>query len=157
MLADLLTLQQSSSIVYDYLRGIPDVVDRLEDTSGNVMSTVFVPKNSAVVMLPRKPYLGPVADQIEILSGRDYDERSRKNIARWISAHVAPALNRLYSTVSRFSLNAKTRENRRGNTARWSMASGFSSASKRLMASCILLMGPSSPDMLLVCSGSFWK
>ncbi|CAE6468170.1 unnamed protein product [Rhizoctonia solani] len=91
MLADLLTLQQSSSIVYDYLRGIPDVVDRLEDTSGNVMSTVFVPKNSAVVMLPRKPYLGPVADQIEILSGRDYDERSRKNIARWISAHVAPS------------------------------------------------------------------
>ncbi|EUC58776.1 fasciclin domain protein [Rhizoctonia solani AG-3 Rhs1AP] len=90
-LADLLTLQQSSSIFYDYLRGIPDVVDRLEDTSGNVMSTVFVPKNTAVITLPRKPHLGPAEDQIEILSGRDYDERSRKNVARWINAHVVPA------------------------------------------------------------------
>ncbi|KAH7338666.1 hypothetical protein B0J17DRAFT_657998 [Rhizoctonia solani] len=90
-LADLLTIQQSSSIFYDYLREIPDVVDRLTDTSGNVMSTVFVPKNKAVVTLPRKPHLGPVGDEVEILSGRDYDERSRKNIARWISAHVVPS------------------------------------------------------------------
>lgn len=54
-LSDLLTIQQSASIFYDYLREIPDVVDRLTDTSGNLMSTVFVPKNKAVVALPRKP------------------------------------------------------------------------------------------------------
>ncbi|CUA67093.1 hypothetical protein RSOLAG22IIIB_07180 [Rhizoctonia solani] len=89
-LADLLTIQQSSSIFYDYLREIPQVVDRLEDTSGNVLSTVFVPKNAAVITLPRKPHLGSVEDQIEILSGREYDERSRRNIAKWISAHVVP-------------------------------------------------------------------
>ncbi|CAE6449078.1 unnamed protein product [Rhizoctonia solani] len=54
------------------------------------MSTVFVPKNAAVVTLPRKPHLGPTENQIEILSGRDDDERLRRNIARWISAHVVP-------------------------------------------------------------------
>ncbi|CAE6437005.1 unnamed protein product [Rhizoctonia solani] len=90
-LADLLTIQQSSSIFYDYLREIPDIVDRLTDTSGNVMSTAFVPKNKAIITLPRKPHLGPVEEGIEILAGREYDERSRRNIARWISAHVVPS------------------------------------------------------------------
>ncbi|KDN41124.1 hypothetical protein RSAG8_07678, partial [Rhizoctonia solani AG-8 WAC10335] len=52
------------------------------------MSTVFDPKNKAVTVLHRKPHLGTVEDRIEILSDLEYDERSRKNIARWISAHV---------------------------------------------------------------------
>ncbi|CCO33605.1 FAS1 domain-containing protein AFUA_8G05360 OS=Neosartorya fumigata (strain ATCC MYA-4609 / Af293 / CBS 101355 / FGSC A1100) GN=AFUA_8G05360 PE=3 SV=1 [Rhizoctonia solani AG-1 IB] len=90
-LADVLTIQQSSSIFYDYLREIPDIVDRLTDTSGNMMSTVFVPRNKAVITLPRKPHLGPVGDEVEIMTGRQYDERSRKNIARWIGAHVIPS------------------------------------------------------------------
>ncbi|CAE6411946.1 unnamed protein product [Rhizoctonia solani] len=90
-LADVLTIQQSSSIFYDYLREIPDIVDRLTDTSGNVMTTVFVPRNKAVITLPRKPHLGAAGDEVEILTGRQYDERSRKNIARWISAHVVPS------------------------------------------------------------------
>ncbi|CAE6444545.1 unnamed protein product [Rhizoctonia solani] len=50
--------------------------------SGDVMSTAIVPKNKAVITLPRQPYMGTVEDQIEILSNREYDERSRKNIAR---------------------------------------------------------------------------
>ncbi|QRW08962.1 FAS1 domain-containing protein [Ceratobasidium sp. AG-Ba] len=90
-LADLLTLQQSSSIFYDYLRDLPDVVNRLTDSSGNVQSTVFVPRNKAVVQLARKPHQGPVEDKIEILTGREHDERARSHIARWIGAHIVPS------------------------------------------------------------------
>ncbi|KAF8604919.1 hypothetical protein BDV93DRAFT_522201 [Ceratobasidium sp. AG-I] len=90
-LADLLTIQQSSSIFYTYLRDIPGVVDRLTDTSGSVMSTVFVPKNKAVVALARKPHQGAAGDNIEILTGKDHDVRSRMNIARWITAHIIPS------------------------------------------------------------------
>ncbi|KDN35404.1 hypothetical protein RSAG8_11625, partial [Rhizoctonia solani AG-8 WAC10335] len=71
-LAGLLTLQQTSSIFYDYLREIPDA-------------------NKAIFTLPRKLHLGTAEDQIERLSDREYDEHSRKNIARWISAHVVPS------------------------------------------------------------------
>lgn len=35
-------------------------------------------------------HLGPIGDEVEIMSGREYDERSRKNIARWITAHIVP-------------------------------------------------------------------
>ncbi|KAG8699697.1 hypothetical protein FRC09_006453 [Ceratobasidium sp. 395] len=90
-LADVLTLQQGSSIFYDYVRDLPDVVGRLTDAGGDVASTVFVPRNKAVIGLTRKPHLGPVEDNIEILSGREHDERARKNVLKWISAHIIPS------------------------------------------------------------------
>ncbi|KAG9092101.1 hypothetical protein FRC06_000234, partial [Ceratobasidium sp. 370] len=89
-LADVLTLEQSSSIFYDYLRDLPDVVARLTDTGG-VQSTVFVPRNQAVIGLARKPHMGPVEGTIEVLTGRERDERSRQNVATWISAHIVPS------------------------------------------------------------------
>ncbi|KAG9093538.1 hypothetical protein FS749_014203, partial [Ceratobasidium sp. UAMH 11750] len=53
--------------------------------------TVFVPVNRAVVGLARKPHMGPLEDTIEVLTGRERDERSRENVARWISAHIVPS------------------------------------------------------------------
>ncbi|KAG8736654.1 hypothetical protein FRC10_009062 [Ceratobasidium sp. 414] len=90
-LADVLTLEQSSSIFYAYLRDLPEVVARLTDVGGVVQSTLFVPRNRAVVGLARKPHLGPVEDTIEVLTGRERDERARENVARWISAHIVPS------------------------------------------------------------------
>ncbi|KDN41654.1 hypothetical protein RSAG8_07332, partial [Rhizoctonia solani AG-8 WAC10335] len=55
-----------------------DVVHRLEDTSGNLMPTVFDPKDNAAIALHHK-------------HSREYDERSRRNIAKWISAHIVPS------------------------------------------------------------------
>ncbi|KAG9093440.1 hypothetical protein FS749_014369 [Ceratobasidium sp. UAMH 11750] len=36
-------------------------------------------------------HMGPLEDTIEVLTGRERDERSRENVARWISAHIVPS------------------------------------------------------------------
>ena len=51
-LADLLTIEPSASIFYDYARGI-DLGSKLNDKSS--MVTVLVPMNKAVMKLVRKP------------------------------------------------------------------------------------------------------
>ena len=51
-LADLLTIESSASIFYDYARGI-DLGSKLNDKSS--MITVLVPMNKAVMKLARKP------------------------------------------------------------------------------------------------------
>ena len=51
-LADLLTIEPSASIFYDYARGI-DLGNKLNDKSS--MITVLVPKNKAVMKLAQKP------------------------------------------------------------------------------------------------------
>ena len=51
-LADLLTIEPSASIFYDYARGI-ELGSKLNDKSS--MITVFVPRNKAIMELARKP------------------------------------------------------------------------------------------------------
>jgi len=51
-LADLLTIEPSASIFYDYARGV-DLGNKLNDKSS--MITVLVPMNKAVMKLARKP------------------------------------------------------------------------------------------------------
>lgn len=51
-LADLLTIEPSASIFYDYARGI-DLGKKLNDKSS--MITVLVPRNKAVMKLAKKP------------------------------------------------------------------------------------------------------
>ena len=51
-LADLLTIEPSASIFYDYARGI-DLGNKLNDKSSLI--TVLVPMNKAVMKLARKP------------------------------------------------------------------------------------------------------
>ena len=51
-LADLLTIEPSASIFYDYARGI-NLGNKLSDKSS--MITVLVPMNKAVMKLARKP------------------------------------------------------------------------------------------------------
>ncbi|RDB26546.1 hypothetical protein Hypma_005636 [Hypsizygus marmoreus] len=88
-LADLLTIEQSASIFYSYAREI-ELSTRFADES--VQSTVFVPTNKAVMALARKPHEGPVTpsgEGIEI-SEQEFDDRSKKNVEKWISAHIIP-------------------------------------------------------------------
>lgn len=51
-LADLLTIEPSASIFYDYARGI-SLGNKLNDKSS--MITVLVPRNEAVMKLAKKP------------------------------------------------------------------------------------------------------
>ena len=51
-LADLLTIEPSASIFYDYARGV-ELGDRLNDKSSTI--TVLVPRNKAIMKLARKP------------------------------------------------------------------------------------------------------
>ena len=51
-LADLLTIEPSASIFYDYARGI-SLGSKLNDKSS--MFTVLVPRNKAVMKLAKKP------------------------------------------------------------------------------------------------------
>ncbi|KAF8750540.1 Fasciclin domain [Rhizoctonia solani] len=55
------------------------------------MTTVFVPRNKAVITLPRKPHLGAAGDEVEILTGRHTtNARGRTllaGLARTLSRH----------------------------------------------------------------------
>ncbi|TFK89866.1 hypothetical protein K466DRAFT_544409 [Polyporus arcularius HHB13444] len=87
-LADLLTIESSASIFYSYAREI-ELSQLFSDP--NARSTVLVPTNKAVVALPRKPHEGskPIDDGV-ILTEAEFDNMSKKNVERWVSAHIIP-------------------------------------------------------------------
>ncbi|KAG0706698.1 hypothetical protein DFH29DRAFT_900994 [Suillus ampliporus] len=87
-LADLLTIESSASIYYSYAR---ETEWSSRFSSESVWFTVLVPTNKAVMALARKPHQGPepVEPQPEI-SEQELDERSRRNVERWVSAHIIP-------------------------------------------------------------------
>ncbi|RDX46784.1 hypothetical protein OH76DRAFT_1406638 [Lentinus brumalis] len=87
-LADLLTIESSASIFYSYAREI-ELSQLFSDP--NARSTVLVPTNKAVVALPRKPHEGPKPiDDGVILTEAEFDNMSKKNVERWVSAHIIP-------------------------------------------------------------------
>ncbi|KAJ7491221.1 hypothetical protein FB451DRAFT_1023538 [Mycena latifolia] len=88
-LADLLTIEPSTSIFYSYAR---------ELTSSNMFSdlesgpiTLLVPTNKAVMALSRKPHQGPApVDTGVVITDQEFDARSKENVERWVSAHIIP-------------------------------------------------------------------
>ncbi|OAX41016.1 hypothetical protein K503DRAFT_736490 [Rhizopogon vinicolor AM-OR11-026] len=88
-LADLLTIEASASIYYSYAREI-DLSSLF--SSESVWFAILVPTNKAVMALARKPHQGPehVEPQPEI-SEQELDERSKRNVERWVSAHIIPS------------------------------------------------------------------
>jgi len=100
MLTELLTLQNSASIFYSYARETE--LSALFGDEGS-RSTVFAPTNKAVMALARKPHQGPEAvDEGIIISEQEFDERSRKNVERWVSAHIIPRSPIQLSPTSQF-------------------------------------------------------
>ncbi|KAI0778835.1 hypothetical protein BD413DRAFT_465285 [Trametes elegans] len=95
-LADLLTIETSASIFYSYARE-SDLSQLFADKDAR--NTLLVPTNKAVIALPRKPYNSlcfcshegpkPIEEGV-ILSEAEFDNLSKKNVERWVSAHIIP-------------------------------------------------------------------
>ncbi|KAH9897673.1 hypothetical protein C8Q73DRAFT_682121 [Cubamyces lactineus] len=87
-LADLLTIETSASIFYSYARETE--LSKLF-TDKDARTTLLVPTNKAVIALPRKPHEGPAPIQEGvILSEAEFDDLSKRNVERWVSAHIIP-------------------------------------------------------------------
>ncbi|KAH9932091.1 uncharacterized protein BXZ73DRAFT_90023 [Epithele typhae] len=87
-LADLLTIEPSASIFYSYAREL-ELSAILADKAAR--NTLLVPINKAVIALPHKPHEDPKPqDDTVILTEAEFDNMSKKNVERWISAHIIP-------------------------------------------------------------------
>ncbi|THG94490.1 hypothetical protein EW026_g6994 [Hermanssonia centrifuga] len=87
-LADLLTIEPSASIFYSYAR---ELELSAEFADVNTQRTLLVPTNKAVMALARKPHQGPEPDnEGVIITEEEFDAQSKKNVERWISAHIIP-------------------------------------------------------------------
>ncbi|KAF8902211.1 hypothetical protein CPB84DRAFT_1679000 [Gymnopilus junonius] len=86
-LADLLTIEPSASIFYSYAREL-ELSSVFSDQGARL--TIFAPTNKAIMALARKPHEGPdTAGEIE-LSEEQFDTEAKKNVERWVSAHIIP-------------------------------------------------------------------
>ncbi|KAG1902672.1 uncharacterized protein F5891DRAFT_1022841 [Suillus fuscotomentosus] len=88
-LADLLTIEPSASIYYSYARET-ELSSRF--SSESVWFTMLVPTNKAVMALAHKPHQGPEPVEPRIgISEQELDESSKRNVERWVSAHIIPS------------------------------------------------------------------
>ncbi|KAH9056985.1 hypothetical protein EDB87DRAFT_1565652 [Lactarius vividus] len=87
-LFDLLTIESTTSIFFSYAREL-ELSRLLLDLDSKI--TVLVPTNKAVMALARKPHQDsvPVDDSIK-LTEQELEERSKKNVERWVSLHIIP-------------------------------------------------------------------
>ncbi|KIM38187.1 hypothetical protein M413DRAFT_447948, partial [Hebeloma cylindrosporum] len=86
-LADLLTIEPSASIFYSYAREL-ELSSMLSDHDAKL--TVFVPTNKAIMALARKPHQGPDLNVEIEMSEEQFHRRAKKNVERWVSAHIIP-------------------------------------------------------------------
>ncbi|KII93078.1 hypothetical protein PLICRDRAFT_99865 [Plicaturopsis crispa FD-325 SS-3] len=89
-LADLLTIESSASIFFSYARETQ--LSALFSQEG-ARNTVLVPTNKAVMALARKPHQGPERGGLESgieISEQEFDEKSKRNVENWVSAHIIP-------------------------------------------------------------------
>ncbi|KAI9566358.1 hypothetical protein HD554DRAFT_2117519 [Boletus coccyginus] len=88
-LADLLTIESSASIYFSYAR---ETEFSKEFSVIDNQLTLLVPTNKAIMALTRKPHQGsPSVESETEMSEQQYDEQSRRNVERWIAAHVIPS------------------------------------------------------------------
>jgi len=102
-LADLLTIEPSTSIFFSYAREL-ELSSILSDQSAKL--TLFVPTNKAVMALARKPYViiltpliggsspcrsheDPKGNFEVEMTEEQFHKRSKKNVERWVSAHIS--------------------------------------------------------------------
>ncbi|KAJ8701164.1 hypothetical protein PTI98_004121 [Pleurotus ostreatus] len=87
-LADLLTIESSASIFYSYAREL-ELCAIFSDKGVN--NTLLVPTNKAVMALHRKPHQGPETVSGDVtISEEEFDSISKRNVEKWISAHIIP-------------------------------------------------------------------
>ncbi|KAH6911100.1 hypothetical protein BKA70DRAFT_1370835 [Coprinopsis sp. MPI-PUGE-AT-0042] len=84
-LADLLTVESSASIFYSYAREL-QLSEGLSREDFKL--TLFVPTNKAVMNLTKKP--NQLADDQTFTTEAEFDQASKANVERWVSAHIIP-------------------------------------------------------------------
>jgi len=92
ILSDVLGRDRAINIFAGFTRDFAPVTQRFEDRSLN--TTVLAPLNSAIVSLPRKPWEDP--EDYDALGQQAYkgdtgEERAKRNMKRFVEAHVVPA------------------------------------------------------------------
>ena len=91
ILSDVLGRDRSINIFAGFTRDIAAISNRFEDRAQN--STILAPLNSAIMALPRKPWEDPKQYNTlgaEAYEGPDGEERARKNMLRFVEAHIVP-------------------------------------------------------------------
>ncbi|KAI0432372.1 hypothetical protein F5Y09DRAFT_301995 [Xylaria sp. FL1042] len=91
LISDVMGRDRSVNIFAGFARDVEVVARRLDDSATN--STVLAPLNSAIDKLPGKPWEDP--NEYNALGATAYDgdegqERARRNIRRFVQAHVVP-------------------------------------------------------------------
>ncbi|RJE19675.1 FAS1 domain-containing protein [Aspergillus sclerotialis] len=93
IVADVLPKIKWINIFASLTRDFEDIASRLNDSSRNV--TVLAPRNSAIQGLPRKPWENPedyeAFGEANAYSGSEGEDRARKNLRRFVEAHLIPA------------------------------------------------------------------
>ncbi|KAI1366002.1 hypothetical protein F5Y08DRAFT_302365 [Xylaria arbuscula] len=112
LISDVMGRDRSVNVFAGFARDVEAVARRLDDSSAN--STVLAPLNSAIDKLPGKPWEDQ-GDYSEFgataYDGDDGQERARRNIRRFVQAHVIP--------TSPWKENEKTRSLLEGDKEIW--------------------------------------
>ncbi|KAI0410069.1 hypothetical protein F4802DRAFT_543236 [Xylaria palmicola] len=91
LISDVMGRDRSVNAFAGFARDVEAIAKRLDDASVN--STVLAPLNSALDKLPGKPWEDPKdysALGATAYEGDDGQERARRNIRRFVEAHVVP-------------------------------------------------------------------
>ncbi|GKZ25649.1 hypothetical protein AbraCBS73388_001293 [Aspergillus brasiliensis] len=90
IISDVLPKNRLINVYASLTRQFDSVESRFNDPSSNV--TVLAPRNSAIQNLPRKPWENPEDyerfGQAEAYEGDEGQDRARKNLERFVQAHV---------------------------------------------------------------------
>ncbi|KAI0541897.1 hypothetical protein GGR58DRAFT_455470 [Xylaria digitata] len=91
LISDVMGRDRSVNVFAGFARDVEVVAKRLDDSAVN--STVLAPLNSAIDKLPGKPWEDP--NEYSALGATAYDgdegrERARRNLRRFVEAHVVP-------------------------------------------------------------------
>jgi hypothetical protein len=92
VVSDVLPKTKGINIFAQMTRDFDSISSRLNDASRNI--TVLAPRNSAVQDLPRKPWEDPEDyakfGDVNAYEGTDGQERARRNLRRFVEAHIVP-------------------------------------------------------------------
>ncbi|KAI8947218.1 hypothetical protein F4801DRAFT_561625 [Xylaria longipes] len=91
LISDVMGRDRSLNVFAGFARDVESIARRLDDGSKN--STVLAPLNSAIEKLPGKPWEDPKDYSALGATAYDGDEgqkRARRNIRRFVEAHVVP-------------------------------------------------------------------
>ncbi|KAL2009562.1 hypothetical protein VTN00DRAFT_5369 [Thermoascus crustaceus] len=92
VISDILSKTRSVHIFASLTRDVESVSTRLNDQAQN--TTVLAPLNSAMQSLPRKPWEDPEDyeqfGEVNAYKGREGEDRAKKNLRRFVEAHVVP-------------------------------------------------------------------